>query len=67
MRQSSHSVGCCAKENICFVECKVRRYQLQIAFVNHFDTGRFNRVKINGGYIKFRKELDDQNVCNNIV
>jgi len=46
MRQSSPNVGFCAKEKNCFVECKVRRYQLQMVFVNHFDTGRFNRVKI---------------------
>jgi hypothetical protein len=67
MRQSRTNVGCCAKENSCFVECKVCRYELQMVFGNHFDASRLNRVKIDGGNIKFYKELDDQNVRNNIV
>ena len=67
MWQSRPDVGCCAKENNCFVESKVRRYQLKMVFSNRFDTSRFNRVKIDGGNIKFYKELDDQNICNNIV
>jgi len=36
MSQSRPDVGCCAKENNCFVECKVCRYQLQMVFGFHF-------------------------------
>jgi len=37
-----------------------------MVFVNHFDTGRFNQVKIEIWNMKFYKELDDQILCNNI-
>ena len=44
MGQSRPNVGCCAKENNCSVECKVRRYKLQMVFGNYFDKSKFNRV-----------------------
>jgi len=67
MRQSRPDVGCCAKENNCFVESKVCTYQLYMVFGNHFDTSRFNRVKFDGGNIKIYEELVDQNLRNKIV
>ena len=46
MRQSRPDVGCCTKENNCFVECKVCRYQLQMVFGFHFDMRSFTVYKL---------------------